>query len=134
MLVSTYGRLPSTPSSSGVEIGHAVFASKRSLVLLAVERHLRPLPRPIDLQIEDIVSLIPTANNIMKLLWLDASIQIEVCISDAFFALDLIAYWSTGGIQEQTGALCETVDCLCGGWVRCNDCVWRKSACLLLGR
>lgn len=62
----------------------------------------------------------------MELLRLDTRIEIQVRVCDALFTLNLVADGSTSGIEEETGALRETVDCLRGGRMRGDDgvCKW----------
>lgn len=85
------GSLPST-CACGSNIAFCLFFTRgRRFILLALKRHLRPLPCPIDLQVEHIVPLVSTANDIMELLRLDACVEIQIGVHNAFLALNLLS-------------------------------------------
>ena len=94
-----------TTSQPTAPLHHHARSCLSTFLTLPLKSPLRPLPRPINLQIKNIVPLIPAAHHIVELLRLNARIQIQVAIRDPFLALHLVAHGCARGIEEEGGAL-----------------------------
>ena len=116
-------------SCTRISIAHGIGIAIAQYSIL-LKGSLGTLSPPVNLEIEDIVSLIPVSDNIVELLRLDTSIEIQITVDDAFLAADLFANLRASWVQEEAGSLRETVDGLRCRRMRFDDRICSRSASL----